>query len=100
MARRESLHFDDVTVLILQLCGYLIERVLGLLAQRGLARAETNLGLRRGLVLIDVPDHCLDCGEAGPRGGCPPLGPLGPVCSILFIVFCYVLFLGTTTNAL
>ena len=45
----ESLHFDNVAMLILQLTGQLIECVLGGLAQRSLARTETNFCLRRGL---------------------------------------------------
>ena len=76
MTRSEALHFDEVAVLILQLGGDLVEGVLGLLAQCGLAGAESNLGLRGGLVLIDVPDHGLDRGEAGVNGGCRLIGQL------------------------
>ena len=61
-------------MLILQRGSYLVECVLGLLAQHGLGRAETNLGLRRRLVLIDAPDLRFDCGKAGIQGGCHLMG--------------------------
>ena len=69
-------------MLILQRGCYLVECVLGLLAQHGLGRAETNLGLRRRLVLIDVPDLRFDCGKAGIQRRLPSDGHLSPIGSI------------------
>ena len=57
--RREALHFDDVALLVLQVGGHVVQGLLGFRAQGALSRTETDLGLGRGLILIDVADHLL-----------------------------------------
>ena len=86
-------------MLVLQLGGDLVERVLGLFAQHGLARAETNLCLRGGLVLIDVPDHGLNCGEAGVNGGRRLLGHLSLVGRLQRMLISFIDLGGRKTNA-
>ena len=60
LAGGEALDFDDVATLSLYAAGHLVKSVLCILAQHGLASAEADFGLVRGLVLVDVADHVLD----------------------------------------
>src|SRR6266851_3052206 len=70
LASGEALHFNDVTVLTLQLRCHLVECVLGLLAQYRLAGPKANLGLRPGRVLIDASNHFLIRLDAGIKRSC------------------------------
>src|SRR5579864_1353190 len=51
-------------MLALQRGRQIIQRALGVLAEHGLSRAETDFRLVAGLVLIDVADHAFDGGQA------------------------------------
>src|SRR5579863_492408 len=64
LARREALHFDDVSALALQGLGELVDGSLGVGAQNALSRAETDFRLVGGLVLINVADYAFDRGQA------------------------------------
>src|SRR5271154_819466 len=76
VAGREALNFKDVAVLTLELCGDLVEGVLGLFAQGGLAGTEMEFGLRSGFVLIEVADYCFGGGDASVESGDGLMGRL------------------------
>src|SRR5579864_6819375 len=59
-AGRESLNLEDVAALTLHAGGHLVQSVFLVLAHNGLAGAEADFSLVRGLVLIDVAAHVLD----------------------------------------
>src|SRR5579863_6761933 len=65
LAGREALDFEDVTALTLDRGRHGVNGVLGVLAQDGLAGAEADFSLVRGLVLVNVADHGLDGLDAG-----------------------------------
>src|SRR5204863_8928385 len=60
VTRREALYFDDVAALALQRSRHLIKSFLGVLAEEGLAGLETDFGLGRRLILVDVGDNLLN----------------------------------------
>src|ERR1700722_7347609 len=64
LAGRESLDFEDVSALTFDGGCHLVDRVLGVLGENGLAGAEADFGLVLRLVLVDVADHVFDRGDA------------------------------------
>src|SRR5262249_7850101 len=63
--RRESLHFQDVSLLVLERGCHLIKRFLRILAQRSLAGTEADFRLRDRLILIQLAHRLLDTGNPG-----------------------------------
>ena len=54
VAGGESLDLNHVAFLAVQVCGHIVERRLGLRAQRRVSRGKANLGFRGCLILVKV----------------------------------------------